>query len=517
MMMKRRTTVILIICVTVVFSVMVQVALSHVGSRTHQHESAKVSDSDVTDPLTCINKTETSEIQYDASAVDTSELRTHLPIVTINTSEDIPGVPYYEDRTTHRTYTTSANGDDYVIGEVKVLDNANQYNTINDDPAVVTNAKVRVRGNSSRWFDKKSYSIKLVDEEENFKNLKIMGMEKNHDWALHGPFLDKSLMRNYLGMNISGQLMDYAPDVRYCEVVINGEYQGLYIMMETVNRGQGRVDIEQPNNTKNLTGYIVELDNRSIQPFTAAENFTKYTQVLRKTAFFNITYPGSDNLTPELRDYIEKDMSTFEKALYSFDYDKIRYGYKNFIDFDEFVNYLVVCEVFLQYDTGSLSTFFYKDVNGKFKPCVWDFNNSVENYSDALEDAAQLRGFVSLQSPWIWMMIKDEAFTEGIITRYKELRKGILSDEYLLNYIEDTRLYLGSAVKRNEAVWGYSFQPENLNRSNKLNPDDRNPNNMDEAVAQLKEGLLNRLSWLDENIDVLKQYSHESAVKKFND
>lgn len=46
---------------------------------------------------------------------------------------------------------------------------------------------------------------------------------------------------------------------------------------------------------------------------------------------------------------------------------------------------------------------------------------------------------------------------------------------------------------------------------------DRNPKTYEEAVEQLKEYLIRRLEWLDENIESLRQYSAESKVKKFSE
>lgn len=112
--------------------------------------------------------------------------------------------------------------------------------------------------------------------------------------------------------------------------------------------------------------------------------------------------------------------------------------------------------------------------------------------------------------------MKDGQFTDSIIKRYAVLRKGILSDEYLTDYIDETAAWLGDAVERNYRVWGYSFDPSLLNMHNKLHPDERNPRSYGEALEQMEDMLLQRLAWLDENIQVLRQYSHESAVKKFN-
>ena len=513
---KKRIAAVIIAMVTFLGSVLAQMELGTPQYRVHQHRDWKSEEElGIADGKSCIHETNTSGYTYDSNAVDTAELKTHLPIVVIDVPDKIPGKPYHGEEGTE--YTLAPDGDTYTMAKMKVIDHRDRYNQVSDEEELSSLIRIRVRGNSSRWFEKSSYSIKTVEESGDYRNVAVMGMEKHHEWVLNGPYLDKSLMRNYMAMNLSGELMEYAPDVRYCEVVVNGEYKGLYLMMETVSRGKGRIDIEKPNKTRNITGYIIELDNDSVQPPTALDNFTKYASILRERAFFDIVYPGKLNLTPELQDYIERDVSAFEKALYSFDYDSLRYGYPVKTDVDQFVDYFIIMEVFMQYDVGNRSTFFYKDINGRFKPCVWDFNNSLDNAAINLElDDYHISGFFSIQSPWFWMMLKEEDFIDQIIREYRSLREGILSDDSLKEYIRDTGAYLGSAVDRNFAVWGYTFEPQNLQWNNKLIPDERNPSSYEEAVQQMENTLLDRVDWLDKHIEVLKQYGHESAVKKFN-
>lgn len=514
--MRKRNVAWIVICLTVVGTIAAQISSGNYHVRIHQHRTAEIKTDAESDPLACVSETDISAYQYDNNALNVDLLTSHLPLISIDTEEGIPGRPYYEDGGFHRMYTVSSEGNEFITANMNVFSKEGQYHSLSDDPDLKTQIRIRVRGNTSRWFDKNSYSVKIIDSDGQNKSVSIMGMEADHDWALHGPFLDKTLLRNYMALNISGELMDYAPDVRFCEVVINGEYRGVYVMMETVSRGQGRIEIEKPNYTKNVSGYIIELDNATSMPDTALTNFSKYVQILRKNAFFNIRYPRTDSLTPEIKEYIEKDVSRFEKALHSFDYDTKAYGYQNYIDMEEFVDYFILMEVFLQHDTGNLSTYFYKDVNGVYKPCVWDFNNDLENISAISEDDFYIRKFVTVQAPWFQMMIKDEEYTDRIISRYRQLRKNLLSDEYLSNYIDETIAYLGKSIDRNYAVWGYSFDPSNLDMRNKLHPDERNHHSYEEAVVQMEDELLQRLSWLDQNIEVLKQYSHESAVKKFN-
>ena len=111
------------------------------------------------------------------------------------------------------------------------------------------------------------------------------------------------------------------------------------------------------------------------------------------------------------------------------------------------------------------------------------------------------------------MLCRDENFTEAIITRYEELRRGVLSEEYLMNYIDQTIAYLGPAIERNFNKWGYSFLPE----QNLLSGEGREICSYDEAITQLKEFLIERGNWMDQNIDALQEFSAESAVKKYNE
>ena len=65
-----------------------------------------------------------------------------------------------------------------------------------DTPAMATSALINIRGRSSREFDKKSYRITLIYDDGINNNQPVMGMHAHHEWVLHGPFLDKSLIRN---------------------------------------------------------------------------------------------------------------------------------------------------------------------------------------------------------------------------------------------------------------------------------------------------------------------------------
>ncbi len=441
-----------------------------------------------------------------------SELCTHLPLVMIDTGgTEIPGIPLGYDADGETIYSTTQNGDSMLSVRISILDDETRNHHPSDKPDVESSAVIRVRGRSSRHFDKHNYLFRFTDDEGDYVNYEVMGLDSHYEWALHGPFLDKSLIRNYLWYNIAGEMMAYAPNVRFCEVILNGEYQGVYLMTETITNGEDcRVDISEPVDNTTSTGYILRLDQGSKTELKNINNFTYYSyRISRKSKLMiNIEYPRAGSLTLEMADDIEQEFSNFEKALYSYDYDSHFYGYENWIDVDSFADYFIINEFTQNYDAGYLSTFLYKDIGGKYNMVVWDFNNSCGNYNEV---PAWLPGFQMQDSTWQWMLTKDEEYCRRIIDRYRMWRESVLNEEYLLNYIDETLAYLGPAVERNFEVWGYTFEGYRP-----LSPDNRNPDSFEQAVEDLKAYIRNRGAWMDEYIETVRQYGHPSVNKRYN-
>ena len=113
-------------------------------------------------------------------------------------------------------------------------------------------------------------------------------------------------------------------------------------------------------------------------------------------------------------------------------------------------------------------------------------------------------------APWFSRLLKDKKFVDAVVEKYKQLRKNVLSEEYLINYIDTTNTWLGDSIKRNDEVWGYVYDLNNYNETGFLAPVERNVTSHEEAVEQLKEFIIKRGNWLDNHIESLYQYSAES-------
>lgn len=437
----------------------------------------------------------------------------HLPIITVDTDTDrmiwynSNGVYDDQNQPVRNMTAEEAESKREVGCRVQVFSEKGVWHSLEDTPQVNAGGSIRIRGNSSKNFDKKSYLLKFRKENGEETRESLAGMTKASEWVLNGPILDRTLMRNYLCYNVAGQVMNYVPDVRYCELFLNGEYKGVYLVVEAVTRDEGRLELTKADKNQAVTSWIIRMD-REGKGDTPVENFAYYTFQMGVSGV-DLRYPGKDTLTPEQFRYVQEDLSEIERAIHSADRSDPVKGYQAYLDVTEFARYFVLNEFFGNVDAGRFSTYYYKDVRGKVAPVVWDFNNGCDNYIDYIYDDS---GFNLTQSPWFGQLMKDKKFVNEILHQYDKLRKTVLSDQYLMEFIDETSAYLQDAAERNYEVYGYLFDLSQIDTVNYLEPVERNYTSYEESVKQLKEWLVKRGGWLDRHMDSLLQYCQDSKV-----
>lgn len=383
---------------------------------------------------------------------------THLPLVIIDLNDGkIPEDYEYNSETD--SFEISDGTDPYLTAHMKIINNDDKANSINDKEEISSKIKVKYRGNTSMTYAKKQYAIKLLDDNGNQYKQSLLGMESDEDWILNISMSDPSLIRNYLALNIGGQVMGETPDVRYCELIVkNGdkyEYKGLYLMMESVKKSEGRVDISSYESGKEYSSYLLRRDrfkdSRMILNTDASLNEQCY-------GWLEIKYPGEKYMHDKLYDYILNDVNKIEQIIYSDDH-KIFNTYSNYIDLDSFVDYFLINEFFMNYDAGNNSTYMYKEIGSKLKiGPFWDFDLAVDNYGKELTN---LNNIAFVNQAWFERLVNSEKFTKRLIERYKELRNDILSYDSIEKNIDKTVSYLGNAIERDYTRWQEEY--ENLN------------------------------------------------------
>lgn len=388
-----------------------------------------------------------------------------------------------------------------IWAEASIIDGDDHTNHP-DDAAVYTGAiTIKYRGSSSYLvFNKKSYRMEFYEEEDsnNEEDYNLLGMGAESEWVLYGPYLDRSLVRNKLLYDVSGEMFPWAPACKYIELFVDGEYQGIYLAVEPVTNGADRLNLTEFGLLSGQTSYIIQREKLGVEadPLETYGNTRGYTQ-----HEISIVYPGSTKITEEQRAWITEDLDEFEKVLYSDYFDDPTIGYAAYIDVDSFVDYYIINEFAQISDAGYISTYSYKNMGGKLTMTVWDFNNAFNNYQWVSFSPDE---FCVAENNWFKRLLQDRAFTEAVVERYHELRQGILSDASLNQMIDDDVAYLGDAVGRNFELWGYTFHQDMLCSDAEGN--DRDPKSFEEAVSMLKETIAARGDFLDNHIEDLYDY-----------
>jgi hypothetical protein len=294
----------------------------------------------------------------------------NLPIIVIDTSgRAIPNEPK-------------------IVARMGVINNGSARNsTANAFNEYDGEISIEIRGTSSQQFPKKSYALETQDELGQNYNVPLLGMPKENDWILYAPYSDKSLMRNVLAFRLAREMGRYAPRTQFCELVLNGDYQGVYVLMEKIKIDRNRVDIARlrPEDTQGdaLTGgYIIQLDWGDERSGWASHIAGKPWG----EQHFYYHHPQQSDLVSAQQEYIKDLFTDFENALAGPDYMDPETGYYQYVDLDSFVDYFIGVEIGRNCDGYRISTFLYKDRDSRggrlsMGP-LWDFNLAYGNQEE---------------------------------------------------------------------------------------------------------------------------------------
>ena len=408
---------------------------------------------------------------------DLGEFSTTLPVVYMNTK----GQQVLKENV--------------IWGNIALLDGNGEEQSVFSVPNSIYRATIKYRGASSySKFDKKQYRIKFYkNKKDSAKEVSLAGMGANSEWVLNGPYLDKTLIRNKLVYDLARELNGWAPDTRFVELFVDGEYQGVYLAVEPVTNGESRLRLSEFGLLSGETAYIVNRDRID----TGSEEIDTWgkTNGYTYNALY-IRYPSKNKITEKQKAYIQKDVSEFEQVLYGENFSDKRIGYQAYIDMDNWVDYFIINEFAMNYDAGNLSTYIYKELGGKLQLAVWDFNNGFDNYQWFRTETDVLH---TVENSWFERLWQDETFRDRVCERYAQLRKTTLSDEHIAEKIASYQEELGEAVDRNFKVWGYSFK-ENLLAGTSKEGTSRDIGSYEEAMKQLTDTIRERLAYLDKEL-----------------
>jgi CotH kinase protein len=457
-------------------------------------ESTKIASTDMNDSF-----------KKNEAIISESTFKTNLPIVIIDT----------ENQTIHNEPKSSA--------QLSIINSPTGEINQFKDPHYQFDGRIGIeyRGNSSLKFPKKQYGFETWDDNDDDKDVSLLGFPAESDWILHAPYSDKTMMRNHFAYWLSNSIGRYAPRTTYVEAFINEEgpgnisdhYWGVHLLMEKIKRGKKRVDVaklepHQNSDSEISGGYILNLDFDKNNPSDCiADPIPNTSSCLR------LVYPDFEDASDEQKAWIGNYIQQFEKALAGADFKDPAIGYKKYIDVDSFVDYLILHELFKNDDGLRRSTFMHKDRNGKLNMGpYWDCNicmGNVAYHGSGNTDGWILERIVQDYPeaiPFWWSrLLEDSDFKERLSQRWQSLRADVLSTHKMISKIEETAQLLKEAAKRNDERWPtlgvyVKFNAEPLGDT------------YAEEVEQLEDWITQRAIWIDENIEDLQKTKTRSVV-----
>ena len=359
------------------------------------------------------------------------------------------------------------------------------------------NIGIKVRGQSSAKFPKPGYSVEIRDEKGEGMDVSMFGLPPADDWVFHGPYVDKSLMRNALAHWLFRQAGHYSPRTKHFDLYINGVYRGVYVLIEKIKRGKYRVNVSKLKETDisgdDVTGgYIWAFDK------TGTNTGGMGNEDINKEGFktadgLNVImhYPKKENLQTQQQAYLKKYLEDLENL---FKNGKNGSGYENYVDMTSALDYVLHEEVTNNSDSYWCSFFLHKPKESKGGKVTlgpaWDFNLAMSNGSQPENggnnnggnngfnwnmwggggqgaggmgssgttgwqiESTMKTGMSGLKIPnWLLGMWKDSHYQSELKKRWAELRSGVWHTKTMDVYLDSMKTYLTKAADRNFKRW----------------------------------------------------------------
>ena len=328
--------------------------------------------------------------------------------------------------------------------------------------------ELKGRGNWT-WngYDKKPYRIKM-NKKASLLNLTT---DKSFNLLAHADD-NYGFIRNTAGFALSRYFgLKYTPTQEPVELFLNGDYKGLYFLVDHIKVSSNRVKVEEQDDLETdpdavTGGWLLEIDNYSDDPHITINKPNG------EEMWF--TYKSPEELSVAQESYITNFLNNATSAIYN--EDKTSREWEKYIDMDTLVNYYLVYEIMGNREGFHGSCYMHKDRGADTKLIfgpVWDFGNSLWDMSDT---------FIYENYPygikWIDEIAKFPRFQQAVRKRWLEKRGTLMP--YLRKEVDAFIDKIASAAQCDCKKWP--------NYGNKNVLSDK------EAVYKLLE---KRLAWLD--------------------
>jgi hypothetical protein len=324
---------------------------------------------------------------------------------------------------------------------------------------------IEVRGRWSRRFPKKSFALEVRDASGDNPDVPLLGMPADDHWVLYAAYNDRTLIRNALAYDTTRWMGRYAARTRFVELRINGDYRGVYLLMEKLKLHERRVRGD----------FLLELTSRR-QARRKDPSFR--TPLTRRPIVW--ADPEREELSRRHSMRIRRQVARAERALY-------RGGagdWRRHLHAPSTIDFLLINELFKNEDGLHASTFMSAAPGGAIRlGPVWDFDVSTGHSTHG--PSRFLRGWMLANRPWAERLYRDRTFARAMARRWRQLRHAGLRAR-LLRQIDLHTARLADAARRDNARWPAGG--------------DRPRGSRQAHVRELRRWLVRRIAWLDDNL-----------------
>jgi spore coat protein CotH len=371
-----------------------------------------------------------------------AKLDTGLPIITITTDNRQP--------------ITSK--EQYVKAGIEIVDPNDSGNNLTGE------VESRGRGNTTWNAPKKPYRLRFP------KKTSLFGHEKARSWVLLANYQDTTLMTNAIAFELGRRFgLPFTNHFTHVEVILNGRYEGNYMVTEHIQTGPGRIDINEDG------GFLVELDNHY-------DEEPKFQTPLLNLPVM-IKHP--ENTEDSGYDFVKDAVNELEAALYSGAFPDS--AYRDLIDLNIFIDYIMINEITRNVDLQHPhSVFLYRDQGSKI--CLgplWDFDYGFDyNHGKYFTNTEGMYCNTAFREgsgqKFFSRFFEDPYFRTKYKERWNEKYADIADME---SFIDETAIRLEKSHKANGAVWRLKMV------------------NYQKEIARLKEWWRKRIEYLNREIN----------------
>lgn len=375
--------------------------------------------------------------------------------------------------------------------------------TVLPDPAttlekVNSPCGIELHGNSNLGAAKKSYDIEMRSEHGQEEKVALLGMAPGDDYVLLSCYYDRSFLRNVFTFELWRSLGRYAPDYRFCELYLNGQYEGLYLLTERIKVDPGRVHLGDPPNgvspgTWSSPPFLLRFDWKDPKFMPLGESLSG------EYLYYRLEYPKPGNAgTYRYQTFLNEVERRFHRAV---DYGEMYY--EALVDLPSFADFFVVNELAKNPDGLKTSAYFYREYASVLHPepplkagPVWDFDLAFDNvnYARHNETTGWAIGQFGAMSnarmlPVWWHVLCCNPKFRAFCHERASFLQGQMGTGQMEEYLRMLTFYLSPAIARDAEKW----EPTRADFANDFGP---LPRSGKEDLERVLSFARQRMEWI---------------------